>query len=302
MKNIIKFIVDLFMKIYYFFNKKQYNKIKILSTIKTIELIRSKRLSVSRFGDGELLWILGKNKNSFQSNNSLLKSKLINVLTSDDKNTLICLPRVWIDMKDNNYSSARYWRLFLYRNFKSFKKYISNNKTYGNASFTRTYMPLKDKSVSKFYFEEIKKIWLNKKVTIIEGKNTRLGVNNDLFDNASSLERIICPATNAFDSYEKILREAKNVSKDNLVLIALGPTATILSYDLAKLGYQAIDIGHIDIEYEWFLKKAKKKISISGKDVNEASNKNEEKKIIYNDIYEKSIIKRIEWGDMNEQK
>jgi hypothetical protein len=37
---------------------------------------------------------------------------------------------------------------------------------------------------------------------------------------------------------------------DKLILIALGPTATVLAYDLAKKGYQAIDIGHLPSCYE----------------------------------------------------
>ena len=55
-----------------------------------------------------------------------------------------------------------------------------------------------------------------------------------------------------------------------MILIALGPTATVLAYDLCKEGYQAIDIGHIDIEYEWLLRKATSKIKIKNKYVNEA--------------------------------
>ena len=53
-------------------------------------------------------------------------------------------------------------------------------------------------------------------------------------------------------------------------MAALGPTATILAYDLAKDNYWTIDIGHIDIEYIWFLKKATEKIAIEGRHVNEA--------------------------------
>lgn len=49
----------------------------------------------------------------------------------------------------------------------------------------------------------------------------------------------------------------------------MGPTATVLAYDLHLLGYQALDIGHIDIEYEWFLRKATEKIAIENKYVNE---------------------------------
>ena len=55
-----------------------------------------------------------------------------------------------------------------------------------------------------------------------------------------------------------------------MILLALGPTSTVLTYDLYKLGYQVIDVGHIDIEYEWFLRKAKKRIQIDNKYVNEA--------------------------------
>ena len=61
----------------------------------------------------------------------------------------------------------------------------------------------------------------------------------------------------------------KQYGKNNLFLIALEPTATVLSYDLAKEGYYALDIGHLDIEYDWFLRKTNKKINIENKWVNE---------------------------------
>ncbi|WP_368268057.1 GT-D fold domain-containing glycosyltransferase, partial [Enterococcus gallinarum] len=47
------------------------------------------------------------------------------------------------------------------------------------------------------------------------------------------------------------------------------PTATILSADLAFLGFQSIDIGHLDLEYEWFLRKDLKRTKIENKYVNE---------------------------------
>ena len=71
-----------------------------------------------------------------------------------------------------------------------------------------------------------------------------------------SIERIICPSENAFEIYEKIYNEVLKVDKNKTILLALGPTATVLAYDLYKAGYRTIDIGHVDIEYEWFLMKA----------------------------------------------
>ena len=59
-----------------------------------------------------------------------------------------------------------------------------------------------------------------------------------------------------------------------LFLIALGPTATVLAYDLFKAGYQAIDIGHVDIEYEWWRMGARCKVKLERKYVNEAPNGN----------------------------
>ena len=61
------------------------------------------------------------------------------------------------------------------------------------------------------------------------------------------------------------MNKVKCQDKDSLILIALGPTATILSYDLYKLGFQAVDIGHIDIEYEWFLQGAQVKSIVKNK-------------------------------------
>ena len=83
-----------------------------------------------------------------------------------------------------------------------------------------------------------------------------MGVNNDLFDNVKSIKRILCPIVNAFNIYEKILQEALKIKKNKLILLALGPTASVLAYDLYHAGYQVLDIGHMDIEYEWFLRNA----------------------------------------------
>nr|WP_256218532.1 GT-D fold domain-containing glycosyltransferase [Bacillus sp. MUM 116] len=54
--------------------------------------------------------------------------------------------------------------------------------------------------------------------------------------------------------------------------MAFGPTATVLSFDLANCGYQAIDIGYIDIEYEWFLQKAEEKSPVKNKYIGEVPN------------------------------
>ena len=97
-----------------------------------------------------------------------------------------------------------------------------------------------------------------------------MGVNNDLFSKTKSLRRILGPSENAFDRYDDLIFKVKEVADhDTLILLALGPTATVMAYELAKAGYWAVDIGHIDIEYEWFLMGATSKVAIEGKYTNE---------------------------------
>lgn len=115
-----------------------------------------------------------------------------------------------------------------------------------------------------------KNIWNNRRVVLVEGAGSRAGVGNDLFDGAKCVKRVICPPRNAFDVYFEILNAVKTrVEKDLLVLICLGYTATFIAYDLSLLGYQVIDLGHVDIEHEWYRMGAKRKISVPDKYVNE---------------------------------
>ena len=127
---------------------------------------------------------------------------------------------------------------------------------------------------------------------IVEGAQTRMGMGNDLFQGAKSIKRILCPSENAYSKYNEILESCLECPRNFLVIIALGATATVLAYDLAKNGFQALDLGHVDLEYEWYTRKAEKKIKIKNKfdkeinDCEVVSEKDTE--------YEKSILKIIE--------
>lgn len=53
-------------------------------------------------------------------------------------------------------------------------------------------------------------------------------------------------------------------------LIALVLTATVLASDFAAQGIRAMDIAHLNIEYECFFQRTKDHIAIKGKFTNEA--------------------------------
>lgn len=245
---------------------------KVYNSDETVQKIINEKLSVSRFGDGEFHLIRNIGGVNFQHFDSKLSNRLKEILISDIKGHIVCIPNVFISRKHFTKDSENYWTRELRSSLLSWLWYTKRNIKYGDTQFTRFYMDLKDKSHTLDYTMCLKKIWNERNLLIVEGAGSRLGVGNDLFANALSIKRIICPNKNAFVKYDKILKKTiEFAQKDNLILIALGPTATVLAYDLHLKGFQSIDIGHIDIEYEWFLKGALRKVAVEGKNLNEVS-------------------------------
>ena len=245
--------------------------LQIVSPESTLDEIIKNKKSISRFGDGEFGLINGISI-SFQKANKLLSKKLKNVLTSNEDGLLIGLPNsLKIEFLDKLIENSKiFWFNFIKRS-KFLLTLLNKNKIYYSSFISRFYLFYKDKSGVSNYIKKLKKIWEKKDILIVEGEKTRLGIGNGLFNNTNSIKRIICPAINAFKLYDKIFNETLKMEKKKLILLAIGPTSTVLAYDLYKAGYQVIDIGHVDIEYEWYLKNATTKIKIEGKYVNEAN-------------------------------
>ena len=141
---------------------------------------------------------------------------------------------------------------------------------FGDAQITRPYIDWKTAKRARRIFPRLKHLWEKRDVIIVEGDQTRLGIGNDLFNGARSIKRILGPAVDAFEHLGELKQTVLDIYQGELILIALGPTATILAAQFAEAGIQALDIGNIDIEYEWFLRGAKERIPIQGKYTNEA--------------------------------
>lgn len=281
-------------KIVIFYNKKITLKRKppiVMNTDETLKRIINDRCSVSRFGDGEFSLIYGESL-KFQTNSPEISKRLREILISNKKNHIVCIPNVFENMEWATDNARKYWMKYLNLNRSKIYKIINMNKIYYDTQVTRLYIDIKDKSKVENRFNLVKSLWNNREVVIVEGEKSRLGIGNDLFNGCKSIERIICPSINAFSKYDEILKEVKKQDKSKLILIALGPTATILAYDLANAGYQAIDIGHIDIEYEWYLIKAQEKCPVKYKYIGEIKD-GDKVSNINNEIYINEIIKSL---------
>jgi len=273
-----------------------FNGFIIFSPEDTLNEIIYNNKSIARFGDGEFQIIFGK-RIGFQKANKKLSNRLKTVFQSNEEGLLIGIPDIInLEILEGNFNdfAKNHYENWIEKNKLNLMMLIDKNKKYYSTLFTRYYIDYLEHIGIDEYIKKLKKIWDQKDVIIIEGEKSRLGIGNNLFDNMKSIKRIICPSTNAFNLYDKILNAALKMDKRNLILLALGPTATILAYDLYKAGYHVVDVGHIDIEYEWYLKNATTKIKIKNKYVNEVKDggkdiKNIEDKNYYNQIIEKIL-------------
>ncbi len=257
----------------------------------TIDVIISNRVSVSRYGDGEMKLINNRNI-SFQEASPFVRDKLIETLSSDEKGHIVCVCDVFGE--DINSPNPEFWKEMLYRYRRIMYKHMIQGKTYYHAGITRPYIGNKNHEEAIRCINKMKKIWEGRDVLLIEGVYSRVGVGNDLLDNAKSVKRILGPEREAFSKYDEIIKTASGLNKDTLILIALGPCATAMAYDLHKLGFQAVDIGHIDIEYEWTLAGSTGKDKIRNKYCNESGvAMTEEEKNYTDELYESQIMVKI---------
>lgn len=242
----------------------------VMTIQETLKKILDDKCSLCRYGDGEISSIYGADLN-FQSHDNTLSARLKDILKSNTPNIIIGLPRVFDNkwLNEDNPIERSFWKNHLLMARHKWYRFLSSQVKYGNSLCSRFYSADFDYDKSKEIYSLWAQIWYKRDLVIIEGRDTKLGVGNNCFDGATSIKRIIAPAKNSFTRYSDILEAALHQTTDALYLIALGPTATVLAYDLATSGRQALDIGHIDLEYEWWTRRAAAKITIPGKFCNE---------------------------------
>ncbi|MEZ3427249.1 MAG: GT-D fold domain-containing protein [Lachnospiraceae bacterium] len=230
---------------------EKYEIPRIMTLEETIDEIVLHKKSIARFGDGEFGIMFGVSRWRFQREDEKLAERLREVIASNEENLLIGLNDFYGDLSHRTEADADGIRAYIVKARAQHMKLLQKGRLYAHACISRT------GSLEKV--QNQKRIWEGRDCVFVEGDKTRMGVGNDLFDNAKSIQRILCPSESAFDNYDAILEACKKLPKDKTILIALGPTASVLAYDLAKAGYHAIDIGHADLAYEWFLRSGSSK-------------------------------------------
>lgn len=260
MKSLVKrfftwmYFVKLFFSMRYKFIKTECKRPKVITAKETVKAIKKKRLSIVRYGDGEFTLIDGHNR-GFQPYSEELAKRLREILNSRDEKIAIAIPNIYrySELRKMIDKSRYFWLKFLVNNECIMEINCSN--TFYDSLVTRPYLSYRNKENIRYIIESFKQIWSHMEIIMVEGKGNYYGIYSNLFKGVKSIQRVICPRVDAFSIYEELLHALCEYENSKLILISLGHTATVLAYDLAKLGYWAIDIGQLDYEYNCFLQK-----------------------------------------------
>lgn len=271
--------------------EKQLDSIQVKGIDETLDYIIESQSSLVRFGDGEINMLAGHSI-PYQDYDEELVSTMRDIIGQESREELVvCLPDAFTDRFKFTSWAIPFWKDHM-DHYMDFYRELCSNSWYGSTFVSRPYIDFEDKSQAKAQFEKLKSIWKNRDLLIVEGATSRSGVGNDLFDDANSIKRIICPSHSAFSRVHKIEQEIEKHANDRLILCMLGPTAKVLAYHLSKKGYQVLDIGHIDSEYEWMKMGAKTKVKFSHKHTAEY-NFDQDIEFIEDETYNSQIVARI---------
>ena len=220
-----------------YFAQKKYPLVKNID--ETIGKIIEGKYSIARFGDGEFYLSMGR-PIGFQEADRSLQKKMVAILKSGSTNKcLVAIPEFRIT------HLTPFWKRFWYENIEGITSFFKPGEVYYNQSITR--------EGSVLQMQQLKKVWQGRNVIFVLGKGGRFNIRHELFDNIVGSEIIYGDSKNAWKNYASVVSEVrqKAVRTDNpIVICALGPTATVLAFELGNEGIQTMDIGHLTNVYD----------------------------------------------------
>lgn len=273
--DIKRFVKDILAQLDYLLYRAGIKKcgIRVHTVRETVDELINTDKSMIRYGDGEITMIRGRSL-VLQQVEPEITEGLKRMLKYEYDGMIVTIPEIFGDLSIYRKESRQFWKDHLLFSRKVYEKYCNPDREYYNTSVSRFYYYMADKSGCAALIEDIKRIWKDKDVVIVEGERTHNGVGNDLLDGARSVERIIGPGSDAYAKLDEIEACCLEYPKDRLFLISLGVAAKFLTERLFLKGRRALDIGHLDMEYEWFLHKADGKEKIPKHDITgEAANR-----------------------------
>jgi len=221
--------------------------LRVIGERETLDAIRERHASIARYGDGELEIMIGGGI-SFQEQDPELARRLRRILREPRRDFLVGIPNfeaLQIKTQSRKGTWERYRRMFSHL--------VARGAEYHSAFVSRPASIVGLESAG--YFQTWQALWAGREVVLVH--HSAVMAEHVMFRTAGAVHHVSCPAQNAFREYAGVLgRAAVHLARpDVLFLIAAGPTAGVLAWDLAERGAQALDIGHLTAAYDEFMGK-----------------------------------------------
>lgn len=234
-------------------------KPQILDVPSAVKKILDSGKSFCRLGDGECQLMMGRHIN-FQEYDVELAEKLKQILSDDETDCCVGIPRYyWYPLDDVERNTNEYHKRYYIFNIPPYRKFynehLSRKKFYIDACLGG-YMSQKSLQFCEERFDLLKTLFRGKKLVFVAGETVFRDITYDFFAEAAEKKFISAPRINAWKFFAQIMELCLTYPKDYTFVLILGPTATVLAYELSKHGYTAYDVGHLAKDYDAFMKGA----------------------------------------------
>lgn len=200
----------------------------VLGEMETMDLVAHGR-SIARYGDGEFKMIRGASIKS-QMFHPALSRRLAGILKSPGGFCLVGIPNI-----HSATPKEVFWRKQAHN-----ADLLSPSDKYVSSFITRPdSAPWIDVPE---YWSLLESLWVGHAVTLVRGSSKSL-IAADLVG-ARQVAEIVPARQHAFAEYQSIVERVR-VCGNKRVLLCLGPSATVLAFDLCAHGYHAVDLGHV---------------------------------------------------------
>ena len=238
-----------------FFHKCLNEKIPYITPVlETAQHLLYTNASLARIGDVELQLMMNK---SFwkQEASSELSDKLLTILRSNDPTLMIGLQDFYSGCPQIAEGYAISWnnqtsfRNFVLTHAPLDKQYFATLISSPYATNTWTHCILFDQ-----FYQTLRQVWKDKDLVILRGDNKQ-EYQYDIFDTAHHQSIYYAPRYQAWSAYKELKEKLMKENADQLFILSIGPTATVLTYDLHQAGRRAFDLGHLSKDYNDYMHK-----------------------------------------------
>lgn len=205
----------------------------VLSESETLAGI-AQGLSIARYGDGELKLATGRSIKS-QLHQPGLQAELRRILRAPAGPCLVGIPNIASSPRS---PKEGFWRQ--YRN-DGYTRLYDHRAAYASSFITRPdSAPWID---TPAYWARVRELWAGREVWVMGG--SQKGWREGELVGATRVRMLTAPRQQAWAVNRDLFEVLRLADPEVLILLSVGPTATVLAHELAQVGRWALDLGHL---------------------------------------------------------